>query len=272
MSTNSIFMKGRLFGDSYRAVDLWEFRRELTLTKRLIKIAEKYVAEKETHSADSFEGVCFYIARSIITYSKSAFDNLVLGHFDTTEMIIRAMVENRVILDLIFNDTKYFLWKYYLVYSHHKHFAQSDNSVTDHNRFAKLCTDLEIDSEFLERRGNKKPYIEMPYGWTYKLETITPENRFKFKGLCDAAEGQEQNYSDFQWMSRSVHGTSYFEKVTHYSGAERIMSLFSSIYINLYLLVVMYCDDLWGNDFDVITEELESIFHHFFEVYDQIYE
>ena len=82
MSTNSIFMKGRLFGDSYRAVDLWEFRRELTLTKRLIKIAEKYVAEKETHSADSFEGVCFYIARSIITYSKSAFDNLVLGHFD----------------------------------------------------------------------------------------------------------------------------------------------------------------------------------------------
>jgi len=52
MSTNSIFMKGRLFGDSYRAVDLWEFRRELTLTKRLIKIAEKYVAEKETHSAD----------------------------------------------------------------------------------------------------------------------------------------------------------------------------------------------------------------------------
>lgn len=45
MSTDNAIMKGCLFGDSHRALDLWEFRRELTLTKRLIKIAEKYVTK-----------------------------------------------------------------------------------------------------------------------------------------------------------------------------------------------------------------------------------
>ena len=42
-------------------------------------------------------------------------------------------------------------------------------------------------------------------------------------------------------------------------------------YINLYLLVVMYCNGIWGEAFDLITEELESIFIHFIEVYDPIY-
>ena len=264
-------MKERLFGDSYRAIGLWECRRELTLIKRLIKIAERYVAEKETHAADSFEGVCFYIARSIVDYSKVAFDNLVLGHFDATEMVIRTMIENRVILDLIFNDEKRYLWKYYLVQSHRKAFEQDDGSINNRDRFSALCKELEIDSDFLEKRGDKKPYIEYPYGWTYKLETINPENRFTFKGLCDAAEEKRLNYKDFQWMSKSAHGTSYFEKVTHYTGIERIMSLFTSIYMNLYLLVVMYCDEIWDDDFDCITEELELIFHRFTDECDQIY-
>lgn len=271
MSTDNILMKGRLFGNPYSAVNLWEFRRELTLTKRLIKIAEKCVSEKETHSANSFEGVCFYIARSIITYSKSAFDNLVLGYFDTTEMIIRVMVENRVILDLICNDEEHDLWKYYLVHSHYQYLKQSENGIASHDYFTDLCSELDISSEFLEKRGDKRPFIELPYGWTYMLDEIRKENRFKFKGLCDVAEGKQQNYKDFSWMSKSSHGTSYFEKVSNYGGAERIMSLFSSIYINLYLLAMMYCDGTWGEDFDAVTEELETVFYHFFELHDQIY-
>ena len=271
MSTSNTIMKGRLFGDPYRAIDLWEFRRELTLVKRLINIAEKCVDAKETHSADTFEGVCFYIARSIIGYSKGAFDNLVLGYFDATEMIIRTIIENRVILDIIFNDEKQLLWKYYLVQSYRNSLIQTDRSISSSDRFNQLCEELEIAPEFLQPRGNRKPYIALNYGWTYMLDTIRPEKRFTFDGICDAAEGQRQNYQDFQWMSKSSHGTSYFEKVTHYTGTERIMSLFSSIYINLYLLITMYCDGIWGNDFDEVTDEIETIFYHFFEVYDQIY-
>ena len=93
MDKNNLVMKSRLFGDPYGAVNLWEFRRELTLLKRLVKIAENCVLKKETHEPDSFEGVCFYIARSIVAYSKAAFDNLVLGHLDATEMVIRSIVE-----------------------------------------------------------------------------------------------------------------------------------------------------------------------------------
>lgn len=133
MNTNGIFIKGCFIGEPFNAVLLWEFRRELRLTRRLIKIAEKCIAEKETHVVNSFEGVCFYIARSIIWSSKSAFDNLVLGHFETVEMVIRATLEN-----------------------------------------------------------------------------------------------------------------------------------------NLFQLVTTYCDDIWGDDFDAVTEELESIFDHFVEVYAQV--
>ena len=151
-------MKGRLFGDPYRAIDLWEFRRELTLIKRLIKISEKCVSEKEVRDSNTFDGVCFYIARSIINYSKAAFDNLVLGHFDVTEMIIRTMIENRVILDLIFNDEEQYLWKYYLVHSHRDSFKQLDGSIARQDLLLELCKDLEIEPEFFEKPSKAKPY------------------------------------------------------------------------------------------------------------------
>lgn len=265
MDKNNLVMKSRLFGDPYGALNLWEFRRELTLLKRLVKIAENCVLKKETHEPDSFEGVCFYIARSIVAYSKAAFDNLVLGHLDATEMVIRSIVENRVILDIIYNDETISLWKYYLVYSHYKSLRQTKNNPEIRIRFAEWCAELGIETDFIEKRGNKKPYIEFSYGWTYKLATIESKNRFTFKGLCDAAEGKQRNYKDFQWMSKAVHGTSYFEKVINYADAMRIVSLLSSIYINLYLLVVMFCDGIWDEDFDLVTEELEALFFHFIE-------
>ena len=269
MNTNGIFIKGCFIGEPINAVLLWEFRRELRLTRRLIKIAEKCIAEKETHVVNSFEGVCFYIARSIIWSSKSAFDNLVLGHFETVEMVIRATIENRVTFDLIFNDEIHSLWKYYIAYSQYQLIKGFNKNPADCKHFIRLREELELPSEFFEKRGDKKPYIELHYGWTYKLETINPKNRFKFKGLCDAVKWSEQNYEDFQGMSGSVHGSPFFQKVTRHASVERIMNLFSCIYINLFQLVTTYCDDIWGDDFDAVTEELESIFDHFVEVYAQ---
>ena len=32
------------------------------------------------------------------------------------------------------------------------------------------------------------------------------------------------------------------------------------------LLVVMYCDGIWGEDFEVVSNEIDLIFHHFYEV------
>lgn len=272
MRTDNVIMKGRLFGAPYKAIDLWEFRRELTLIKQLIKISEKCVSEKETRASNTFDGVCFYIARSIINYSKAAFDNIVLGHFDVTEMIARTMIENRVILDLIFNDEEQYLWKYYLVHSHRNSFKQLDDKIVRQDSFFELCQELKIEPEFLEKPSEAKPYIDKPYGWTYKLNTIPKDEKFTFKGLCSAVGEEQHNYKDFQWMSKSSHGTSYFEKVAGHNGVSFIMSLISSIYINLYLLVTMYCDGIWEKDFDAVTDEIEMIFHRYFEVYDQIWE
>lgn len=266
MSTDGIVMKRRLFCDPYSAVELWEFRRELTLTKRLIKTAEKCVEKRKTRDINSFEGVCFYIARSIVNYSKAAFDSMVLGHFDTTEMITRTMLENRVILELIFKHNEYSLWKYYLIHSHYKSLGLPDDTDKCAD-FDEVCKELDIAADFLESRGKAKPYIQYPYGWTYKVKEIRAENRFKFKGLCDAVGGQQSVYKEFQWMSKAVHGTSFFEKVMENNHVGRIMSLFTGIYINLYLLIVMYCDGIWENDFDVLTDELEAIFYHFYDVH-----
>jgi len=172
--------------------------------------------EKETHSSNTFDGVCFYIARSIVNYAKAAFDNMVLGHFDTSEMIVRTMIENRVILDLIFNDEEQYLWKYYLVHSHRKSLKQSDGSIANPDHLARLCKELEIESEFLEKPSEAKPYIDKLYGWTYKINDIPKDERFTFKGLSSAKGEEQYNYKDFQWMSKSSHGTSYFEEVYQY--------------------------------------------------------
>lgn len=135
-----------------------------------------------------------------------------------------------------------------------------------------LFNELKIEPEFLEKPSETKPYIDKPYGWTYKLDSIPKDEKFTFKGLCSAVGEGQHNYKDFQWMSKSSHGTSYFEKVAGHDGVTFIMSLISSIYINLYLLVTMYCDGIWEEDFDAVTDEIEAIIHHYFEVYDQIWE
>ena len=66
----------------------------------------------------SYEGICYSFAKTIVDYSKMAFDNVLLGHFHAVNMIIRTVLENLVCLDILVSNQEFELWKYYWAYSY----------------------------------------------------------------------------------------------------------------------------------------------------------
>jgi hypothetical protein len=44
-----------------------------------------------------------------------------------------------------------------------------------------------------------------------------------------------------------------------------MMTMFVDMYINLYRMVTIYCWDQVDEEFDDVTDELESIFHRFIQ-------
>lgn len=112
----SFINKRNLYGNEDNACALCEYQREVKLIKRLINISEKAVEQQTVESTESKEGICHSFAKTIIDYSKMAYDNVILGNFHAVKMINRSILENVVFLDIITNNDE--LWKYYLVYSY----------------------------------------------------------------------------------------------------------------------------------------------------------
>ena len=95
-----IINKRGLFGDEYRALGLCEFQNELPIIKQLIKLAADAVKKQSTSNTSSHDGVCYMFARSVVDYLIMAYDNLLLGHFYATQMILRSVVENNICLNI----------------------------------------------------------------------------------------------------------------------------------------------------------------------------
>ena len=100
----------------------------------------------------------------------------------------------------------------------------------------------------------------MPYGWTFKIN-----KNFNAKGLCNLLEHGDGEYHGFQLMSPYSHGTSLRNMLSDSSSMDQIMSMLASIYISLFHLAYLYCMETIDESFDPITEELENIFHDYFE-------
>lgn len=75
---------------------------------------------KKTNQFRTYEGIIYEFAKSIVSYAKTSYDNLILGHFDVTSMIDRILTENIVCMDLILNNVEKGkeLWKYYFIHSY----------------------------------------------------------------------------------------------------------------------------------------------------------
>lgn len=245
----------KLFCNDYKSVVLCEYTKELFLLKEFIEISEKAVRCKENSSWHSYEGICYMFARSVIEYAKMAYDNIILGHFFATHMIIRTMIENNVCLDIIFNDEKEELWKYYFVQSYRDSVIQAKEGLSQKDKefILQMYSDYGIDSEFYEKRGGRKPYIDLKYGWTYKVNL---KKEFSVKGVCNLVNAGD--YDDFRMMSEYSHGTSIYQKMGGSISIEHIMSMISSIYVGLYRLVTMFCWNYTEDSFDIVAEKIEN--------------
>lgn len=256
-----------IFGDKYNAFILCEYPRELELIKRFICVAEEGLEKQEIKDMWSFKGVCYTFAKTIVDYSKMAYDNVLLGHFHATNMINRAILENCVLLDIIVNNNEYELWKYYLVYSYRSAIYKSKSAPkqSDVEVLKDLYLRFNISDDFYKKQeGEKKSFICRPYGWTYKINT-----EFSFAGVCKLVGSAE--YHGFQLMSEYSHGTSLYTKIGSSVFIEQVMSMFVSLYIELYRMVTLFCNDTVDDCFDEIAEELEEIFYRFIRHEEEIY-
>ena len=260
--------KRDLYGNDYNALALCEYQRELKLIKRLINISEKGIEKKVVDGTWSYEGICYSFAKTIVDYSRMAYDNVILGHYHAVNMINRAVLENLVCLDIIVNNED--LWKYYWAYSYRNTIYKSSRTPTQSelDMLQKLYNDHDISEEFyVKQEGRRKAYIQEPYGWTYKINN---NKQFTFENICRLIDGGAE-YHGFQMMSDYSHGTSFYLKMHSSVFVGDMMTMFINIYINLYRMVTLYCCSSVEEDFDYVTEELEYIFHHFVEHEEEIY-
>ena len=260
----SFINKRNLFGNEYNACALCEYQREVKLIRKLINIVEKAVEKPRFENTWSYEGICHSFAQTIVDYSKMAYDNVLLGHFHTVNMINRAILENLVCLDLVINNED--LWKYYWAYSYRSTIYKSKRTPTQKelDMLQSLYNDLDIQEDFyIKQPGRKKAYIKEPYGWTYR---INHNKQFTFENICTLI-GEEGNveYRGFQMLSDYSHGTSFYMKMHSSVFVGDMMTMFIDMYINLYRMVTMYCWDFVDEEFDDVTDELECIFHRFIQ-------
>lgn len=259
---NTIVNKRNLFCDELNAVTMCEYKHELSLLRRLIKMTEKAIAEKDTRDTWSYEGICHMFATSIVSYAKMAHDNMVLGHLNAANMVLRVLIENSVFFELIYNDEKEELWKYYMVQSYRDTVIRGKDgaSLKDLEFWEDMCKRYEIDKAFLEKGNRDRPYIDENYGWTYK---IYKKKRFNFRGVCDLVDSSE--YLGFELMSPYSHGTSIATKLSSSATMDKIMSMIVTIYIALYRLVTLYCWDVVDESFDGVTETIENIIYRYID-------
>ena len=257
-----IINKRNLFCDELNAITLYEYKHELSLLRRLIKMAESAVNQMECSDVWSYNGICQMFAKSIVSYAKMAHDNMILGHLNAANMVLRVVIENSVFFELIFDHEKEELWKYYLVQTYRDSVILSKEEVSqqDMEFFKDMCQRYGIDDVFLEKGNRKKPYIDENYGWTYKLNK---KEYFNFKGVCNLVDKSE--YLGFELMSPYSHGTAITTKLSSSATMDRIMSMIVTIYIALYRLVTLYCWDAVDDGFDGVTESIESIIYNYIE-------
>lgn len=258
--------KSNLYGNEYYAITLLEHSRKLTLIKRLIDIVANAVEKKNENHTWSFDGVCYLFARTIVDYSKMAYDNMVLGHFHATHMIIRAIIENCVFLNIVINYDEEELWKYYIVHSFRNTLYENGNKPRqrDIDSLNKMYVDFNISDEFYLSKDGKKPYIERNYGWTYKIN-----NSFSFAGISKLVN--ETEYESFKIMSAYSHSTSLYKKIMSPIFMENIVTMFINMYIELYRMAMLYCVDIIDDEFYDVSEEFENIVYDFIEYEEKLY-
>lgn len=254
--------KRSIYGNENNACVLCEYKEELKLLKQLINLSEKLIGKQAKANVWSHDGICHFFAKTIVDYSKMAYDNILLGHLHAVNMISRACLENLVCLDIIENNQSFDLWKYYLVYSYRSAIYKAGRTPTNEelDRLQEIYENFNISEDFyIKQVDRKKAYIQEQYGWTYK---INRNKQFTFKNICDLSECSTE-YKGFSLMSEFSHGTSFYTKIHSDVFIEDMMNILINLYINLYRMITIYYEDETSESFDKIAVKLEEIFYRY---------
>lgn len=123
-----------------------------------------------------------------------------------------------------------------------------------------LYSELNIEPEFYKKKSEKKPYINLNYGWAYKIS-----DKLSAGALCDKCNRTLRG--DFRTMSEYSHGTSIYLKVFDFTNHEHIMNMISFLYFRLFEVVNIYCLDTIGSDYNNARYELDEIFEQYWYSY-----
>lgn len=257
-----------LFRDKNREVILCEYQRELVLIRQMIETVEEAVRLHKPIDTWTHEGICHMFAKSIVDYTKMAYDNMQLGHFYATHMIFRAIIENCVCLDVMKCHPEHELWKYYMVKSYRDALKSTGNELQEDEQafLEEMYQNHEIDEEFYiktKKKDSKKAfaYIDKDYGWTYKINS-----NFTFSGLCSLIDQRE--YKDFKLMSMYSHGTAIHLKIGSFASMDHIFNMISFFYYILNRLVDLYCYETVDVAFAKISKKLERIIKKYIKEYE----
>lgn len=245
---NDLIYQNLLFGNKGNQEFLREYTRELVKLKQFISISETYISNKEV-TKSSHEGVSYSFAKAIVDYSKMAFDNFVLGNFNSASMILRAVIENYVCLTLILKHKDQQLWKYYLAHTYKQTIKMGKNpNWKDFNDF---CKELKIGGDFTKRRNGEIAFINLKYGWTFKINN---DKKYNFLELCRLANIK---YDDYALMSKYSHGTDYFLKVNGMLlTSNHVGNVMSCIFVYLFQLITLYCPEYIDSNFNKASDEM----------------
>ena len=257
-----------LFRDKYREVILCEYQRELVLIRQMIETVEEAVRLHKSIDTWTHEGICHMFAKSIVDYTKMAYDNMQLGHFYATHMIFRAIIENCVCLDVMKRHPEHELWKYYMVKSYRDALKSTGNETEEDEQIflEGMYQDHRIEKEFYtksKKKDSKKSfaYIDKDYGWTYKINS-----NFTFSGLCSLIDQRE--YKDFKLMSMYSHGTAIHLMIGSFASMDHIFSMISFFYYILNRLVDLYCYETVDVAFAKASKKLERIIKKYTKEYE----
>ena len=129
---NNIIDLAKLFGNEINACRIDDCAQIADLVRKYITRIDKYIESFNPYKENHYKNTCYLFLRSIVDYAKASSDSFYLGHFSTTNIINRTIIENYVCLKALLQHE--ILWKYWYVhslYDHHSGQVWWARSTTD---------------------------------------------------------------------------------------------------------------------------------------------
>ena len=240
-----------LFGNDYNSAMMLEYKFLLDPLREYVACVENCISKLPDAESESFDNVCKMFANTMLEYAKATIDNILIGHVKAANILNRTIIENYVCLKAIIEHEEKMVWKYWLVHSFYNTPRKYGNETLPdrlRNNFLRMCSRLDIEAEFLEKK-----IIEKNYGWLWKVT-----NNFTFKGVCNLINSDA--YDDYKLTSEFSHGTSFFQKIYSFTMDSSVINMISIVYLYLYLLMTSCFPKLIDNQFWKCDAKLEKLF------------